>query len=68
MKTWRLRSGRSRSSASATVCFSTNMVWSRVLTRTEFPESLAFFSGIYIAVTAREMVPLTPRCQSSCCS
>lgn len=30
-------------------CFSTNMVWSRVLTRTEQPESLAFFSG---AVTA----------------
>ncbi len=27
-------------------CFSTNMVWSRVLTRTETPESLAFFSGV----------------------
>jgi len=27
-------------------CFSVNMVWSRVLTRTETPESLAFFSGI----------------------
>lgn len=27
-------------------CFSTNMVWSRVLTRTEQPESLAFFSGL----------------------
>ncbi len=27
-------------------CFSTNMVWSRVLTRTESPESLAFFSGL----------------------
>ena len=31
-------------------CFSVNMVWSRVLTRTESPESLAFFSGIVMAV------------------
>ncbi len=31
-------------------CFSTNMVWSRVLTQTESPESLAFFSGIVTAV------------------
>lgn len=31
-------------------CFSANMVWSRVLTRTESPESLAFFSGIVMAV------------------
>jgi drug/metabolite transporter (DMT)-like permease len=31
-------------------CFSTNMVWSRVLTKTESPESLAFFSGIVTAV------------------
>jgi drug/metabolite transporter (DMT)-like permease len=30
-------------------CFSTNMVWSRVLTQTESPESLAFFSGIVTA-------------------
>jgi drug/metabolite transporter (DMT)-like permease len=30
-------------------CFSTNMVWSRVLTRTESPESLAFFSGVVTA-------------------
>lgn len=30
-------------------CFSTNMVWSRVLTRTERPESLAFFSGVVTA-------------------
>ncbi len=30
-------------------CFSTNMVWSRVLTRTEQPESLAFFSGLVTA-------------------
>jgi len=27
-------------------CFSVNMVWSRVLIRTEAPESLTFFSGI----------------------
>jgi drug/metabolite transporter (DMT)-like permease len=27
-------------------CFSVNMVWSRVLTQTESPESLAFFSGM----------------------
>ncbi len=31
-------------------CFSTNMVWSRVLTQTERPESLAFFSGVVTAV------------------
>ena len=31
-------------------CFSVNMVWSRVLTRTESPESLAFLSGILMAV------------------
>jgi drug/metabolite transporter (DMT)-like permease len=31
-------------------CFSANMVWSRVLTRTESPESLAFFSGLVMAV------------------
>jgi drug/metabolite transporter (DMT)-like permease len=31
-------------------CFSVNMVWSRVLTRTESPESLAFFSGILMIV------------------
>jgi drug/metabolite transporter (DMT)-like permease len=30
-------------------CFSINMVWSRVLTQTESPESLAFFSGIVTA-------------------
>jgi drug/metabolite transporter (DMT)-like permease len=30
-------------------CFSVNMVWSRVLTRTESPESLAFFSGLMMA-------------------
>jgi drug/metabolite transporter (DMT)-like permease len=31
-------------------CFSTSMVWSRVLTRTERPESLAFFSGLVMTV------------------
>lgn len=30
-------------------CFSVNMVWSRVLTRTEPPESLALFSGLVTA-------------------
>lgn len=30
-------------------CFSVNMVWSRVLTRTESPESLAFLSGVVMA-------------------
>lgn len=28
------------------LCFSANMVWSRVLMRTETPESLTFFSGV----------------------
>ena len=31
-------------------CFSVNMVWSRVLTRTETPESLTFFSGLVMIV------------------
>jgi drug/metabolite transporter (DMT)-like permease len=31
-------------------CFSVNMVWSRVLTRTESAESLAFFSGMVMMV------------------
>jgi drug/metabolite transporter (DMT)-like permease len=31
-------------------CFSINMVWSRVLTQTETPESLAFCSGIVTAM------------------
>jgi drug/metabolite transporter (DMT)-like permease len=30
-------------------CFSVNMVWSRILTQTESPESLALFSGIVTA-------------------
>lgn len=46
-------------------CFSTNMVWSRVLTRTEHPESLAFFSGIVTAVAGFLLMlghaaPVTP--------
>jgi drug/metabolite transporter (DMT)-like permease len=32
-------------------CFSANMVWSRVLMRTETPESLTVFSGVVQAVT-----------------
>lgn len=47
------------------VCFSVNMVWSRVLTRTEFPESLAFCSGaataaVGLALTSFHPRPLTP--------
>jgi drug/metabolite transporter (DMT)-like permease len=38
------------------VCFSVNMVWSRVLTRTEHPESLAFFSGIVTAAMGFALV------------
>lgn len=49
------------------VCFSVNMVWSRVLTRTESPESLAFFSGLVTATVGfalmllRHSEPLTIR-------
>lgn len=47
-------------------CFSTNMVWSRVLTRTESPASLAFFSGLVSATVGFALMlvhaaPLTPR-------
>jgi len=47
-------------------CFSVNMVWSRVLTRTETPESLAFFSGLVTAAAGFVLMlfhaaPLTPR-------
>ena len=31
-------------------CFATNMVWSRVMTQTERPESLTFFSGLVTGV------------------
>lgn len=39
-------------------CFSTNMVWSRVLTRTESPESLAFFSGVVTAAVGFALMSL----------
>jgi len=48
-------------------CFSVNMVWSRVLTRTESPESLAFFSGVvtaaagFVLMTLVNAEPLTLR-------
>jgi drug/metabolite transporter (DMT)-like permease len=47
-------------------CFSVNMVWSRVLTRTESPESLAFFSGLVTAAVGFVLMlfhaaPLTAR-------
>jgi len=48
-------------------CFSVNMVWSRVLTRTEPPESLALFSGLVTAAVGFALMtlvhaePLTPR-------
>jgi len=47
-------------------CFSVNMVWSRVLTRTEPPESLAFFSGLVTAAVGLALMvfhaePLTMR-------
>jgi len=46
-------------------CFSVNMVWSRVLTRTEPPESLAFCAGVAtamvgLALTSVHARPLTP--------
>lgn len=46
-------------------CFSVNMVWSRVLTRTESPASLAFFSGLVSAAAGFSLMlfhaaPLTP--------
>lgn len=43
------------------VCFSINMVWSRVLTRTESPESLAFCSGLVTAVAGLALTSLHPR-------
>jgi drug/metabolite transporter (DMT)-like permease len=39
-------------------CFSVNMVWSRVLTRTESPESLAFFSGVVTAAVGFALMTL----------
>ncbi len=47
-------------------CFSVNMVWSRVITQTERPESLTFFSGLVMAVFGSALMlwhtePVTPR-------
>jgi drug/metabolite transporter (DMT)-like permease len=47
-------------------CFSANMVWSRVLMRSETPESLTLFSGVVQAVTCACLMawhaePVTPR-------
>ncbi len=47
-------------------CFSVNLVWSRVLTRTESPASLAFISGLVSAAAGFALMlfhaaPLTPR-------
>jgi drug/metabolite transporter (DMT)-like permease len=47
-------------------CFSGNMVWARVITQTETPESLTFFSGFLMAVVGFTCMlwhsePLTPR-------
>jgi drug/metabolite transporter (DMT)-like permease len=42
-------------------CFSVNMVWSRVLTRTEHPESLTFFSGVVTAAAGFALMLLVHR-------
>jgi len=42
-------------------CFSVNMVWSRVLTRTESPESLAFCSGLVTAMAGLALTSFHPR-------
>jgi drug/metabolite transporter (DMT)-like permease len=42
-------------------CFSVNMIWSRVLTRTEPPESLAFCSGLVTAIAGLALTSLHPR-------
>jgi drug/metabolite transporter (DMT)-like permease len=55
-------------------CFSTNLIWSRVLTQTESPESLAFFSGIVTAVVGFALMafvhaaPLTLRLTAGLCA
>jgi drug/metabolite transporter (DMT)-like permease len=41
-------------------CFSVNMVWSRVLTRTESPESLAFCSGVVTAMAGLALTSFHP--------
>lgn len=42
-------------------CFSVNMVWSRVLTRTEPPESLAFCSGLVTAMAGLALTSFHPQ-------
>jgi drug/metabolite transporter (DMT)-like permease len=47
-------------------CFSTSVVWSRALTRTETPTSIAFFSGLVNAAAGFGLMlfhsaPLTPQ-------
>jgi drug/metabolite transporter (DMT)-like permease len=42
-------------------CFSINMVWSRVLTRTETPESLAFCSGLLTAIVGLTVTSFHPQ-------
>lgn len=42
-------------------CFSVNMIWSRVLTRTETPESLAFCSGVVTAIAGLALTSFHPR-------
>ena len=42
-------------------CFSVNMVWSRVLTRTETPESLAFCSGLVTALGGLALTSFQPK-------
>lgn len=54
-------------------CFSVNMVWSRVLTRTEHPESLTFFTGVVMVVAGFGLMlwhaaPLTPRLTGGLCA
>lgn len=54
-------------------CFSVNMVWSRVLTQTEKPESLTFISGLVMALTGFGLMfwhasPLTPRLSAGLCA
>jgi len=54
-------------------CFSVNMVWSRVLTRTEHPESLTFFTGVVMVVAGFGLMlwhaaPLTPQLTGGLCA
>ncbi len=54
-------------------CFSVNMVWSRVMTQSETPESLTFLSGALMAVTGFGCMlwhaePLTMRLAATLCA